>query len=61
MRMAVEGASVEPVDDDALTASIGIASSADGVASAQDLVARADSRLYRAKSAGRNRVCSEDS
>lgn len=61
MRVAVEGASVEPLGEEALTVSIGIASSADGIGSAQDLVARADARLYRAKSGGRNRVCSAES
>ena len=45
-----------------MTASIGVASLSElgPEAGATELVATADARLYRAKVAGRNRVCFDD-
>jgi diguanylate cyclase (GGDEF)-like protein len=43
----------------AVTVSVGVACAESGTTAARDLVAAADAQLYRAKSAGRNRVCSE--
>ena len=40
-----------------VTISIGAASSAPGQLGPEDLLRRADDALYRAKGAGRNRVC----
>jgi diguanylate cyclase (GGDEF)-like protein len=42
------------------TVSIGVAGSGGEVRSAADLLRCADVRLYRAKQAGRNRICAED-
>jgi len=57
MREAVEVAEIVPNGGGTLTISVGVASSDAGVRSPQDLVVRAEERLYRAKQAGRNRVC----
>ena len=61
MREAVEAAPIFPNGDGVLTISVGVASTGADVRSPQDLVVRADERLYRAKQAGRNRVCAGDS
>jgi diguanylate cyclase (GGDEF)-like protein len=42
-----------------LTVSAGVAAAGPALRSPQQLVAQADARLYRAKQAGRNRVCAE--
>jgi diguanylate cyclase (GGDEF)-like protein len=57
MRLAVEGADISPEGDEPLSVSVGIATSSADARTPQELVALADNRLYRAKAAGRNRVC----
>ena len=47
------------MDEVGLTVSLGVASLRDGELDAGDLVEAADAQLYRAKSLGRNRVCSK--
>ncbi len=61
IRMGVEKATIEPHEELALTVSVGVASSSADARSPQELVALADDRLYRAKAAGRNRVCGVES
>ena len=51
LRIAFEGRTI------LVTISIGAASSAPGQLGPEDLLRRADDALYRAKGAGRNRVC----
>jgi diguanylate cyclase (GGDEF)-like protein len=59
IRGALEAMAIDVDADDALTASVGVATlGARPVAT--DLVEAADARLYQAKDAGRNRVCSGD-
>lgn len=59
MRLGVESGHFGPAGSDRLTVSAGVAVS-DEVESAKALVVLADERLYKAKEAGRNRVCSGD-
>jgi diguanylate cyclase (GGDEF)-like protein len=48
---------VESLDECGLTLSVGVASLDQSDGSASNLVETADTQLYRAKAAGRNRVC----
>jgi len=58
MRERIEQTAFVADSDVRLTASIGVASfPAPDIASVDDLFARADEALYRAKAAGRNKVC----
>jgi diguanylate cyclase (GGDEF)-like protein len=61
MRQAVETARFEPGARQRLSVSAGVATSGGDMRMPQDLVVRADERLYRAKEAGRNRVCAGES
>lgn len=62
LRQEVERAAVKLEDDSALhfTVSIGLASLQAADADVDSVLKRADAALYRAKHAGRNRVCKEE-
>ena len=60
MRREVERCGFGAEASHRLTVSIGVAGTGPGARDPQQVVALADERLYRAKSAGRNRVQSED-
>ena len=55
---AFEGEEAQP--GNALTISAGLAIYGEEASTAEELIALADERLYKAKEAGRNRVCSND-
>jgi len=63
LRAAIEAASIDLGNGVAvtLTVSIGVASCPGDAATVRELVARADQAMYRAKQAGRNRVCDASS
>jgi diguanylate cyclase (GGDEF)-like protein len=60
IRQGVEALAICRADpEDVLTVSVGVASLAGAATPAAALVEAADAQLYRAKAAGRNRVCAE--
>ncbi len=60
IRQAVASERFGPRGDDEFSVSVGVAVAPNEADSAEALVRAADSRLYRAKSQGRNRVCGTD-
>lgn len=60
IRGAVAASTFEPAPPGGLTVSVGVATLPGDANGPSELVERADARLYRAKQAGRDRVCAED-
>ena len=60
IRQSVEGSALGRDGDARLTLSVGVSAFPDDGGSARSLVEAADAQLYRAKSQGRNQVCSEE-